>query len=94
MMDVLVAEISDLFQIDEDASRILLRYCKWHKEVVIDKYYADNSKLMVDAGVRPEAPCSEEESKSAGSEIMCRICCDNFQATEMFGLSCGHTFCR
>jgi hypothetical protein len=94
-MDELVVELSELFQIDRDEAQILLRHCKWNKETVIDRYYVENSTLLVDAGVRLESSdCSKEPPSSDAAGVMCRICGDNFTTDNLFGLLCGHKFCK
>lgn len=94
MMDELAVELSDLFKINRDEAQILLRYCKWNKETVIDRYYAENSTLLVDAGVRLANRDTVAENPLPDAEVMCRICCDNFTIENLFGLTCGHYFCR
>lgn len=91
LMDRLVREISQLLDFSYDVAQILLSKFRWDKERLIDGYYANSEKVMVDAGLEFSANLSTVLCESANT--ICSICGDQVEIPEMYALGCGHKFC-
>jgi ariadne-1 len=90
LMAALVREVSDLLAINQEVSQILLRQFKWNKERLLEVYYNNPDKVMVDAGL----DLFSSNPQGADAAIVCRICGDEVGPNDAFGLGCGHNFCK
>jgi len=90
LMDEVVAEISSVMALSLSSATALLRYFRWNKEKLFDKYYSNPASIAEKVGdlstAKPRA-CSR-------SQLLCRICCDQIDGNVCFALACAHYFCR
>ena len=89
MMDKLIQEVSTLLGVSLGVAELLLRSTKWNQNLVAEKYYNNEKRILVAAGVIPE----NEESKN-DSNHECMICFDTIQPGDGRSLCCGHECCR
>eukprot|EP00494_Astrolonche_serrata_P024600 UN24859 len=71
-----------------DASKQILQYFEWKPIQATDKYWANREKCLIECGVdtTPNAEKYEDDGE-------CKICLDDFEKDELFGLDCGHKYC-
>ena len=91
IMASLISEVSNLLNLPEDVSRILLCHFKWNKERLVDNYYADPDQLLVEVGARAKP---EDVVVVPEGMFTCPICADEAPSNEMLGLSCNHLACK
>mmetsp|Transcript_205 Transcript_205/g.189 ORF Transcript_205/g.189 Transcript_205/m.189 type:complete len:508 (+) Transcript_205:201-1724(+) len=85
----LVRDVAQLLDLSEDVSQILLARFRWDKERLIDGYYSNPEKVMMDAGLELYAGIDSVPTAS----IVCSICGDEAQPENTYGLGCKHMFC-
>lgn len=68
----------------------LLRYTKWNKERLIEKYMENPDKLCSDAGI-PNLQLEKPTDKSTKST--CLICLEEYPGAQTYALACGHRYC-
>lgn len=90
MMYAYIEEIAALLRLDHDIIQILFRKLKWNKERLLDLYYTDRDDLFTNAGIT----FGGQIPKNTSSIVTCRICGDENSYEQVFGLACGHKFCR
>ena len=90
MMESFIAEIANLLGVSQDIAQVLLQQYKWNKERLVDGYYSDPEKAVSNAG----AGQAISNPQSAESTLICRICGDEHDLANVYGLNCGHRFCR
>ncbi|TGZ81234.1 hypothetical protein EX30DRAFT_348787 [Ascodesmis nigricans] len=74
-----------------EQTAILLRYFKWQKERLIDKYMDDPDKVLEDAGLGAEWNDDPKLEKVRG--FSCDICCDDDAEMNTYSMRCGHRYC-
>eukprot|EP00611_Tribonema_gayanum_P000829 TRINITY_DN10622_c0_g1_i3.p1 TRINITY_DN10622_c0_g1~~TRINITY_DN10622_c0_g1_i3.p1 ORF type:complete len:409 (-),score=143.46 TRINITY_DN10622_c0_g1_i3:34-1260(-) len=105
LMHSVVAEISQVMNIPEDAATALLRFFSWNVEKLYDQFYANPESITAKVGItnadlgvsHAAAPVRTASGgggsgKAAGAALLCRICCENVPDAE--ALPCGHFFCE
>jgi len=90
LMDGLIRDISQLLDLSDDVSQILLAKFRWDKERLIDGYYANPEKIMTDAGLQ----FSSNLNATISSSTTCAICGDQVEPQDAYGLGCKHLFCN
>lgn len=108
LMAALLSDVCTLLNVTEDVARLLLCQYKWSKERLLDSYYADQDRVLEAMGLDVVTSSSSTSSavsalsasdeslvsNSAVANIDCPICGDSFSVLGMFGMDCGHQFCR
>lgn len=88
----LVEEVAQVLDIGSSVAMILLRHFGWNKERLFEGYYLDPAAAKEAAGVK----YAEELVPSIPDDqhVMCIICCDTLPPKDMYGMGCGHLFCK
>ncbi|KAF2862954.1 ariadne-1 [Piedraia hortae CBS 480.64] len=89
--DKQVSEVAMLMNQPREAAAILLRYARWNKEWLVDKYVDNEENLLKSAGLGEASKTPPRIEKKPGFE--CEICCEDGSGLDTFALSCGHRFC-
>ncbi|KAI9333786.1 hypothetical protein DFJ73DRAFT_853732 [Zopfochytrium polystomum] len=76
----------------EQHAATLLRYFRWNKERLIERYMDSPADVCAKAGVILDS--SKQPRFTAVSGFECPICYDDTPGLETLALSCGHRFCR
>uniref|UniRef100_A0AAV1VI51 RBR-type E3 ubiquitin transferase n=1 Tax=Peronospora matthiolae TaxID=2874970 RepID=A0AAV1VI51_9STRA len=87
----LIHEIAQVLEISTSEASVLLRYFSWNKEKLFEEYYADPVKVKHEAGV--EFADKQAPVIPASTKVDCKICCDEYAASDVFGMGCGHVYC-
>lgn len=95
-----VKEVTEVLNIPESASAVLMREHKWNKERLFESFYSDCEKLQDKCGVRFRcgnvSQCvvnNRIRSGKQNSMEVCQICTDEVTKDEMLAMPCGHQFC-
>lgn len=99
LMRVSAREVSDIIDLDDTTSRVLLAHYKWDKERLLEKYYecdGNREKFFKDAHVvNPQFPQKKRPHLSKHPrESECEICCLPCTSDFMTALGCEHQFCK
>lgn len=86
-----VDEVSSILGLPGEQCAILLRYFKWQKDRLIEKYMDSPDDVLDGAGLGPsyDAPTVLEVM----SGFSCDICCDDEGGLETYAMKCGHRYC-
>ncbi|PWW80594.1 hypothetical protein C7212DRAFT_350019 [Tuber magnatum] len=86
-----IEEVSSILGLPGEQCAILLRFFKWQKDRLIEKYMDCPDEVLEDAGLGPgyEAPAVLEKLKGFG----CEICCDDERGLDTYAMKCGHRYC-
>lgn len=74
-----------------EASAILLRYSRWNKEKLMERYMDEQETFLEDAGLGTSSASKPQIRKVKGFE--CGICFEDSANTQTFAMKCGHRFC-
>jgi len=90
-------EVTEVLSIPASAAAIIMREHKWMKERLFEDFLSDPERIQEKCGVR--ARCSafvsgNQKGKNHVESSDCSICFDDFTPNEMFGMACGHEFCK
>lgn len=80
-----------LVSVSFDDILVMLHYCKWQREELIDNYYDNHSKLYENCGL-VEDQANRNIFKDQ-KDFMCMICCETYPCVRTFSLVCGHEYC-
>lgn len=103
IMKQLIAEVSNLLDVTEAVTEVLLRNFKWNKELLFNEYCSAEDTFWSKAGVTriTKANAASPPSKAMSTRkkrketFYCGICCDNeVLLADRFGLDCHHYFCK
>lgn len=86
-----------LTELKSEDTATLLRYFKWNKEKLVEKYMDSPDKVLELAGISNDLVImknSEISSSAKGELFVCDICCDDDLNMEIISLACGHRFCK
>lgn len=74
----------------------LLRYFKWNKEKLVEKYMDSPDKVLELAGISNNVAITRNNATTFAKEELfeCDICCDDDPNMEIVSLACGHKFCK
>ncbi|KAI9354921.1 hypothetical protein BD770DRAFT_428689 [Pilaira anomala] len=92
-----VSQVSSILGLSNEDAATLLRYFRWNKEKLFEKYMDSSEKVLKEAGVSTNMNESRHEivyAKDLGYEFMCEICCNDAKDMETISISCGHRFCK
>jgi ariadne-1 len=70
----------------------LLRYFKWNKEKLVEKYMDSPEQVLKMAGISTDIKVITVKDKE--ETFVCEICCDDDPEIEIVSLTCGHKFCK
>ena len=84
-MQMAIVEVNTLLQLPPTTVRVLLNKFKWDKEKLIESYYSESKDENVK---HKERPVQEN-----GKTILCQICFEESQYSDMTGLGCGDLYC-
>lgn len=62
---------------------------KWQLDEVLDAYFGDKDNLMKQCGL----PCKSNNTFEIVKDFTCFICCDTYELTQVYSLTCNHQFC-
>jgi ariadne-1 len=86
-----IDEVAMITDLPTEEAAILLRYGRWNKEKLIEKYMEDQEKMLDDAGIGRSSRNAPPRFKKT-TNFECQICCLT-DDHETFGMKCGHRFC-
>ncbi|KAF2487272.1 hypothetical protein BDY17DRAFT_288637 [Neohortaea acidophila] len=89
--DKQVAEVSTLLEQPHEITAILLRFGRWNKERLIEKYMDNQEEVLDKAGLGQDVYKSPPRIDPPRI-FTCDICCED-GPHESFALKCGHRFC-
>lgn len=100
--ELFVKDLAQVLDIPASTAGILLRYFHWDKEKLFEQYCVDPEATRKRAGVEflgritttTSLSSSHEEDKTTAPTTTCPICCDDFEPQDVFGVGCGHRFCK
>lgn len=78
-------------QCDFDNILIMLHFKNWQPEDVINAFYDDWPKLRDSCGLTE--PSEKDNNVAKAKNFNCSVCCENYEITEVYSLSCDHKFC-
>lgn len=90
--DVQIHEVASILEQSQERSAVLLRFLRWNKERLIEKYMEKPDELLEAAGLGPEA--SEPPKILVMSGFRCDICYEDGAGLETYAMKCGHRYCR
>ena len=85
-----VSRVIAVLQITPDEATTLLRAFKWNVNRVHDEWFQDESAVRARVGLSLAAQDAEPEYRDVAT---CRVCFDEFPATEDTHAGCHHNFC-
>jgi len=87
-----VKALADELSLEENKCLLLLRKYKWNAVKIIDVYFTDPDKILVEAGVCIEPKKREEivNDQNKNEVMECGVCMDDVKMAEAFCLECGH----
>lgn len=86
-----VTEVTHILGLSAEQTAILLRFFKWQKERLIDKYMDAPEKVLEEAGLGPEWNEAPKLEKVRG--FCCDICCDDDKGLQTYTMKCAHRYC-
>jgi ariadne-1 len=86
-----VNEVGAILGQPSEDTAILLRYMRWNKERLIERYMEEPEKLQDAAGV--ESDVSSAFQTQLSRNFTCNICCEDDGEIETYALKCGHRYC-
>jgi len=87
-----VNEVAMITEQPPEAAAILLRYSRWHKEKLIERYMEDQEKVLDDAGIGSSSRNTPPKIKKVAN-FTCQICYDDSPNLDTFAMKCNHRFC-
>lgn len=75
-----------------EATAILLRFFRWNKERLIDRYMEDTDRVLESAGLGQTADANPPRFEKIKG-FVCDICCEDDADLDTFAMQCGHRFC-
>lgn len=89
--DVQIGDVSAVLGQPTEAVAILLRYMRWNKERLIEKYMEEPESLLENAGLGPDTSHAPQTKVIKG--FTCDICCEDAPGLPTYALKCGHRYC-
>ncbi|KAL1925647.1 uncharacterized protein VTP21DRAFT_530 [Calcarisporiella thermophila] len=87
-----ITDVSNILGLERQHSATLLRYFRWSKERLIEKFVDNPENVVQRAGVVLDETRAPRFIRVPN--FMCEICCDDDESMETLALSCNHRFCR
>jgi ariadne-1 len=97
MQASVVDEVARLTCLSSNAATLLLGNFFWSKDVAVERYFEDPEGVLQKLSLTPEIASHANTlcSGHGGTNMMCGICCLDYEPEEMFSLSaCKHSFCK
>ncbi|KAI7858327.1 hypothetical protein BDC45DRAFT_499369 [Circinella umbellata] len=96
MQDKEIEQVSTILGLSNEDSATLLRYFRWNKEKLFERYMDLPEKVLRDAGVsqQQQNKITVLAKDLSQQPFMCEICCDDDPEMETVCVACGHRFCR
>ncbi|KAL0078784.1 hypothetical protein F4703DRAFT_1905949 [Phycomyces blakesleeanus] len=99
MQDQEVSQVATILGLPTKDSTMLLRYFRWNKERLFERYMDNPEKVLQLAGVAENAKQGSSalilaKNIPGKGKFMCEICCDDDPEMETVAIACGHRFCR
>ncbi|KAG9508821.1 E3 ubiquitin-protein ligase ARIH1 [Fragariocoptes setiger] len=94
-----IKDVNTVVQLSPTITRILLNHFKWDRERLYERYYDGNKERLFKEAhiVDPAKSIHDSESASRSRDKtteLCTICCIDHPRNKIYGLGCGHRFCR
>jgi ariadne-1 len=86
-----VEEVASILGLPGEQCAILLRYFKWQKDRLIEKYMDSPEDVLDAAGLGPGYDTPSRLEMVMG--FSCDICCDDQRGLETYAMKCGHRYC-
>lgn len=84
--------------LSQDDSATLLRYFRWNKEKLFERYMETPDKVMRSAGINTGDDANQAIMRAKDLPLkepfVCDICCDDDPDMETVCVACGHRFCK
>ncbi|TPX51356.1 hypothetical protein SeLEV6574_g00333 [Synchytrium endobioticum] len=87
-----IALVSGILGCAEQHAATLLRYFKWNKDKLMERYMDNPSAVSEAAGVTLDS--SKRPRYVTVKGFICDVCCNDKEGLETLALSCNHRFCR
>ena len=87
-MELTIIEVNTLLQLPPTSVRMLLNKFKWDKEKLIESYYSESN----DENVKQHN--EKQAVQQFGKSILCEICFEESESSDMTGLECGDLYCN
>ena len=87
-----ITEVATLLEQPPEATAILLRWCRWNKERLIEQYM-DNQEDVLDKAGLGQAIQRSPPTVEVVPNFTCEICCEDRPSLQTFAMKCGHRFC-
>eukprot|EP01097_Dermamoeba_algensis_P003854 TRINITY_DN2611_c0_g1_i4.p1 TRINITY_DN2611_c0_g1~~TRINITY_DN2611_c0_g1_i4.p1 ORF type:complete len:459 (-),score=77.23 TRINITY_DN2611_c0_g1_i4:105-1481(-) len=88
-----VQDIASMLSVSFTEAAATLRYFKWNKDVLNEKYFDSPETVKKALGLAVRAGSSKKNTKKDGT-ISCGVCFENIQASSADILPCNHFFCQ
>ncbi|ORZ02979.1 hypothetical protein BCR43DRAFT_429492 [Syncephalastrum racemosum] len=94
-----VEQVATILGLSTEDAATLLRYFRWNKEKLFERYMDSPETVLRAAGVSTTAEANQavmlakNVQTSDGEPFMCDICCDDDPTMETVCVTCGHRFC-
>lgn len=93
-----IDHVAGTLSVNSKEAAALLRYMKWNKEKVMDRYFDNQDELRQEAGIDPIPEGSSGKSQPRIKRIrgfVCSICYEEGPGSkDTIALSCDHRFCK
>eukprot|EP01084_Bolivina_argentea_P025889 48144_1 len=82
--------LSDELSLESETCLLLLRRYKWNMNKVMDIYFTNTNKILINSGVCIHKKQNSINSTNKNKIIECRICMNDVEIKNTFCLDCGH----
>lgn len=89
-MEKYICELSTILGVGRDNAELILQKNKWNIESTTEKFFNNPDATCAAAGINTTTSLTRPENSSSS----CGICLSEVDILELFGMSCGHKFCR
>lgn len=89
----LLTEASAALRVPVRVAGLLLLKCKWDANTLVEQYVEKGDRLLEEAGISRDDRVADPD-RDPDEEVECPACFDDFPASKMFSLACGHEFCK
>ncbi|KAK9721206.1 hypothetical protein K7432_003600 [Basidiobolus ranarum] len=86
-----ITHVSNILGLPEQQAATLLRFFRWNKESLIERYMDTPEKILSNAGILTNDESPVKIAKVPG--FVCDICCDDDPDLDTVSLPCNHRFC-
>ncbi|ORX55054.1 hypothetical protein DM01DRAFT_1030428 [Hesseltinella vesiculosa] len=93
-----IDQVTTILGLRSKDAATLLRYFRWNKEKLFERYMEDSDKVLHSAGVYVDGKdvnmlVPAKKLPSDLQPFMCEICCDDDPEIDTVCVACGHRFC-